>query len=321
MPGQWQPPLPAVNSVRLELRALRKSYGGHPVLGGLSLQISPGECYALLGPNGAGKSTTIRAIQGLTPLDGGEVLLDGRPVDEWPGGGRGFMGIVPQSDNLDPDFTVSENLRVYGRYYGLSSRVVQQRMTELLEFVSLQEAAQRPIQALSGGMKRRLTIARALIHQPRLLLLDEPSTGLDPQARHLIWQRLRDLRRQGVTLLLTTHYLEEAERLADRVGIIDHGRLLAEDSPAALIQTHIPGEVLEVRRQDGMPPDPGGWHQGQVAASERAGDTLLLYGPDLSAVRVHFAGDPDVRLLSRQATLEDVFLRLTGRELREEENP
>ncbi len=310
-----------MNLARLELRALRKCYAGHPVLAGLSLQIAPGECYALLGPNGAGKSTTIRAIQGLTPLDGGEILLDGRPVGEWPGGGRGVMGIVPQSDNLDPDFTVSENLRVYGRYYGLSPKVVQQRMAELLTFVALQEAAHRPIQALSGGMKRRLTIARALIHQPRLLLLDEPSTGLDPQARHLVWQRLRDLRRQGVTLLLTTHYLDEAERLADRVGIIDHGRLLAEDTPADLIRTHIPGEVLEVRRQDGMPPDSEGWHRGRVAASERAGDTLLLYGPDLSAVRAYFSGNSSLRLLSRQATLEDVFLRLTGRELREEENP
>ncbi len=303
---------------RLELCALHKNYGGRAVLQGVSLAVGVGECYALLGPNGAGKSTTIRCIQGLTPLTSGTILLDGLPLAQWPAGGHEFMGVVPQGDQLDPDFTVEENLWIYGRYFGLPKEQIRQRSRELLALMMLTEYAHRPLQVLSGGMRRRLAVARALIHAPRLLLLDEPTTGLDPQARHLLWTRLRTLQREGVTLLLTTHYLDEAERLADRVGILDGGILLAEDTPSMLIRTHIPGDVLELRRRDGMLPDPENWHEGRVAAAERAGDTLLLFDRDLDPARAHFAAEPQYQLLLRPATLEDVFLRLTGRELREE---
>ncbi|WP_308389889.1 ATP-binding cassette domain-containing protein [Acidithiobacillus sp. AMEEHan] len=304
---------------RLELQAVAKAYAGRPVLRGLSFAVGVGECYALLGPNGAGKSTSVRCIQGLTPFDSGEIRLDGRPLTQWPAGGHERIGVVPQSDQLDPDFTVEENLWTYGRYFRLPAALIRSRSRELLAFMSLEEFAQRPIQALSGEMRRRLSVARALIHQPQLLLLDEPTTGLDPQARHLLWQRLRTLQREGVTLLLTTHYLDEAERLADRVGILQQGSILAEDAPVAMIQKHIPGEVLELRRHDGALPDAENWHQGRVAAAERSGDTLFLFDPQLDAVRAHFAVDPQYQLLQRPATLEDVFLRLTGRELREEE--
>ncbi|WP_312274768.1 ATP-binding cassette domain-containing protein [Candidatus Igneacidithiobacillus taiwanensis] len=310
---------PAVPSPRLEVAGLAKSYGQRVVLRDLSFSVGVGECYALLGPNGAGKSTTIRCIQGLTAPDAGGVYLDGRPLADWPAGGHARMGVVAQQDQLDPDFTVEENLWTYGRYFRLPAALIRQRSRELLAFMALEEFAQRPIQSLSGGMRRRLSVARALIHQPQLLLLDEPTTGLDPQARHLLWQRLRALQREGVTLLLTTHYLDEAERLADRVGILQHGSILAEDAPVAMIQKHIPGEVLELRRRDGALPDAENWHQGRVAAAERSGDTLFLFDPQPERVRAHFAADPDYQLLQRPATLEDVFLRLTGRELREGE--
>ncbi|WP_369573624.1 ABC transporter ATP-binding protein [Acidithiobacillus sp. IBUN Pt1247-S3] len=306
-------------SPRLELDAVVKAYGERPVLRGLSFRVAAGECYALLGPNGAGKSTSVRCIQGLTPVDAGNIRLEGRPLADWPAGGHGRIGVVPQSDQLDPDFSVEENLWIYGRYFRLPASEIRSRSAELLSFLSLEDFAKRPIHALSGGMRRRLSVARALIHQPQLLLLDEPTTGLDPQARHLLWQRLRELQRSGVTLLLTTHYLDEAERLADRVGILDGGRIRAEDSPAGLIRTHIPGEVLELRRRDGAMPDAENWHQGRVAAAERAGDTLLLFDKQLDPLRAHFAADPQYQILQRPATLEDVFLRLTGRELREEE--
>ena len=260
----------------------------------------------------------MRAIQGLTPTDGGEIRIGGRLLAEMGRAARADMGVVPQTDNLDPDFSVQENLWTYGRYFGLPKTLIRQRSTELLEFMALSSYAAQPIHSLSGGMQRRLTIARALINAPKLLLLDEPTTGLDPQARHLIWQRLRELRRQGTTLLLTTHYMDEAERLADRVGIIDHGRILAEDSPRGLIATHIPGGVVELRRVDGALPDPQDLHRQWVRISERVGDTLICYGTDLSPLLAHFAEDPAYRWLQRPASLEDVFLHLTGRDLREE---
>jgi len=307
------------SSTFLEARGLYKAYAGRPVLQNFGFRIEAGECYVLVGPNGAGKSTCIRGIQGITPMDGGEIRIAGEPMQTLPHGGRHILGVVPQEDNLDPDFSVAENLWVYGRYFALSRRRIRRRTAELLDFMLLSDYAHKPIGALSGGMKRRLTIARALIHEPRLILLDEPSTGLDPQARHLIWQKLRELKRQGVSLLLTTHYMDEAERLADRVGIIDHGRILDEAPPAELIARHIPPMVLELRRLDGTRPDPEDWHSGRVTAAERVGDTLLLYGEDLAAVHRHFARQDGLRLLLRAANLEDVFLRLTGRDLREGE--
>lgn len=308
---------PAMDSVFLKARGLEKRYGTQTVLRGLDFDIAPGECFGLLGPNGAGKSTTVRAIQGLTPLDGGSIEVDGQDVATAAPAVRAGMGVVPQMDNLDPDFTVLENLLVYGRYFRLPRAVIRQRSEDLLKFLALTPWARQPISALSGGMKRRLTIARALINAPRILLLDEPSTGLDPQARHLIWQRLRSLRRDGTTLLLTTHYMDEAERLCDRVAILDHGRILALDSPQALIAAHVPGAVLELRRSDGQPPDPDNRHLQWVDSSERVGDTLICYGHDFTPLLQVFGGHPDYLLLQRPASLEDVFLRLTGRDLRE----
>ncbi len=307
-----------LNPVFLELKHLHKQYGEREVLRGVAFSIAAGSCFALVGPNGAGKSTTVRAIQGLTPVDSGEIRIEGQTLSTLGAAGRARIGVVPQMDNLDPDFTVEENLWTYGRYFRLSKSRIRQRSAELLDFMALSSYARQPIAALSGGMQRRLTIARALINAPHLLLLDEPTTGLDPQARHLIWQRLRELRRQGTTLLLTTHYMDEAERLADQVGIMDQGRILAQDTPRGLIDNHIPGEVLELRRLDGCAPDPEDWHQPHVAVSERVGDTLICYGQHLQVVMDHFAHNPDYRWLQRPASLEDVFLRLTGRNLREE---
>ncbi|MBU2737429.1 ATP-binding cassette domain-containing protein [Acidithiobacillus concretivorus] len=306
------------NPAFLELKHLHKQYGKREILRGVDFSIPAGGCYALVGPNGAGKSTTVRAIQGLTPLDSGEIRMDGQTLSTLGAAGRARIGVVPQMDNLDPDFSVEENLWTYGRYFRLPKTRIRQRSTELLDFMALSSYARQPISALSGGMQRRLTIARALINAPQLLLLDEPTTGLDPQARHLIWQRLRDLRRQGTTLLLTTHYMDEAERLADQVGIIDQGQILAQDTPRGLIESHIPGEVLELRRLDGSTPDPENWHQQQVMLSERVGDTLICYGQNLQQVMTHFVHNPDYRWLQRPASLEDVFLRLTGRNLRED---
>ncbi|WP_414040645.1 ATP-binding cassette domain-containing protein [Acidithiobacillus sp. M4-SHS-6] len=308
-----------LNPAFLELQQLQKQYGGRPVLRGVAFSVAAGSCFALVGPNGAGKSTTVRAIQGLTPVDGGDIRIEGQTLSALGTAGRAKIGVVPQMDNLDPDFTVEENLWTYGRYFRLPKARIRQRSAELLDFMALGSYARQPITALSGGMQRRLTIARALINAPRLLLLDEPTTGLDPQARHLIWQRLRDLRRQGTTLLLTTHYMDEAERLADQVGIIDQGRILVQDTPQGLINAHIPGEVLELRRLDGSTPDPENWHQTHVAVSERVGDTLICYGQHLQPVMEHFAQDPAYRWLQRPASLEDVFLRLTGHHLREAE--
>lgn len=306
-----------LNPTCLELLHLEKQYGGRNVLCGVDFSVATGTCFALVGPNGAGKSTTIRAIQGLTPLNGGEIRINGETLAILGKAGRAAIGVVPQMDNLDPDFTVEENLWTYGRYFNLPKSLIRQRSNELLAFMALTGHAHQPIGVLSGGMQRRLTIARALINAPRLLLLDEPTTGLDPQARHLIWQRLRELRRRGTTLLLTTHYMDEAERLADRVGIIDHGRILAEDTPRGLIETHIPGDVIELRRIDGNLPDPENLHRQWVEVSERVGDTLICYGHNLGPLRSQFMDHPDYRWLQRPASLEDVFLRLTGRHLRE----
>ena len=300
-------------------RGLTRRYGGVNVVDGIDLDIEAGECFALLGPNGAGKTTTLRMLLGLTPPSAGEITVLGEPIPQRARAMRERAGIVPQFDNLDPDFSVRENLITYGAYYGARRREVEARMTELLQFAELTERADEPIQGLSGGMKRRLTLARALVNDPELLALDEPSTGLDPQARQHIWERLHTLRRQGRTLLLTTHYMEEAERLCDRAAIIDHGHIVACDSPTRLIHQHIEPHVVELRGDlalqwmdrlsggealDGLRVDP-------------VGETVLIYGHERDSLldRVEALIGPGY--LYRPASLEDVFLRLTGRELRD----
>lgn len=224
----------------LRVSELQKSYGTTSVVNGISFTLRPGECFGLLGPNGAGKTTTLRCCLGLTGANSGAITLVGEPIPARSREARNRVGIVPQFDNLDPDFTTTENLLVYGRYFGLSDKEIRARIPGLLEFSSLSNKADAPISTLSGGMKRRLTVARALINNPDLLVLDEPTTGLDPQARHLIWERLRGLLDQGKTILLTTHFMEEAERLCDRLAIMDHGKIIATGTPNELIATHVP---------------------------------------------------------------------------------
>jgi lipooligosaccharide transport system ATP-binding protein len=300
----------------LAARGIRKSYGGREVVAGIDLELARGECYGLLGPNGAGKTTTLRMLLGLTMPDSGEITLLDHPVPKAAREGRIRVGVVPQVDNLDPDFTVRENLLVYGRYFGLTARQMQERLARLLEFAALEARADSRIQELSGGMKRRLVLARALVNDPELLFLDEPTTGLDPQARHLMWEKLRVLLRQGKTILLTTHFMDEAERLCDRLKIIDHGRTLAEGSPATLIAEHIEPEVVEVYG-DGAE----GWHREHARdlcdRAELHGETAFCYLRDAERAVENLRATPNLRFMHRRANLEDVFLKLTGREMRE----
>jgi lipooligosaccharide transport system ATP-binding protein len=303
-------------AAHLSVSGLRKRYGDLEVVAGVDLELRPGECFGLLGPNGAGKTTTLRLCLGLTAPDGGTIELLGLPVPRRAREARRRVGVVPQADNLDPDFTVEENLLVYGRYFGLSDGEIRGRIPGLLEFAELSGRAGSRIQTLSGGMKRRLTLARALINDPDLVFLDEPSTGLDPQARHLIWERLRRLLGHGKTLLLTTHFMEEAERLAHRVAIMDHGRIIALGPPRELIARHIEPQVVEVYG-DGA----AHWarERGRSLAErcEQAGGTVFCYARDAAALVRELEGRETLRYLHRHANLEDVFLKLTGRELRD----
>ena len=299
----------------LDVHDLRKSYAGEEVVRGIGLQLEAGECYGLLGPNGAGKTTTLRLCLGLTDPDSGMVNLLGLPIPRAAREARIRIGVVPQLDNLDPDFTVFENLLVYGRYFGESDSILRGRIPDLLEFAGLGNRGKAKIQTLSGGMKRRLSLARALINDPDLLFLDEPTTGLDPQARHLIWDRLRQLVTQGKTILLTTHFMDEAERLCQRLSIMDHGRIISTGTPRELISRHIEPEVLEVYGE-GVED----WAQQHAALAERAehtGETMFCYTHDAAPLIATLENRPTLRFLHRPANLEDVFLKLTGRDLRD----
>jgi len=300
----------------LAAKDLRKSYDGEEVVAGISFGIAPGECFGLLGPNGAGKTTTLRLCLGLTDPDGGSVELMQRPVPGEARSARVRVGVVPQMDNLDPDFTVEENLVVYGRYFGLPERAIRERIPGLLDFAGLAARAASRIQALSGGMKRRLTLARALINDPDLIFMDEPTTGLDPQARHLIWERLKQLLAQGKTIVLTTHFMEEAERLCARLAIMDRGRFISEGSPRELIVRHIEPHVVEVHGDGVMK-----WADQEAAALvsrlEKSGDTVFCYAVDPAPLLASLSSRQELRYLHRPADLEDVFLKLTGRELRD----
>jgi lipooligosaccharide transport system ATP-binding protein len=299
----------------LAVRALRKSFGSLEVVSGVDLAVAPGECFGLLGPNGAGKTTTLKLCLGLVQPDAGEIELLGEPVPRRAREARVRVGVVPQSDNLDPDFTVAENLLVYGRYFGMARRDIQPRIPSLLEFAGLAGRGEARINTLSGGMKRRLTLARALVNDPQLLFLDEPTTGLDPQARHLIWERMRRLTAEGKTLVLTTHFMEEAERLCRRLAIMDHGRIIAEGSPRALIAQHIEPQVVEVHG-----PGVEAWMEGAkslAARVERVGDTVFCYAENVEPLLQSLAGQSELGYLHRAASLEDVFLKLTGRDLRD----
>jgi lipooligosaccharide transport system ATP-binding protein len=300
----------------LRVRDLRKRYGELEVVAGVSFAIRRGECFGLLGPNGAGKTTTLRLCLGLIAPDGGEIDLMGEPVPPRARIGRRSVGVVPQMDNLDPDFTVAENLLVYGRYFGLPDATIRARLPELLDFAGLAGRASSRIQTLSGGMRRRLMLARALVNDPELVFMDEPTTGLDPQARHVIWDRLRQLLARDKTILLTTHFMEEAERLCDRIAIMDRGRFIAEDSPRELILRHIEPHVVEAHG-DGL--DAWAAAEGARLASrlERSGETVFCYIADAAPLIASLERAAGLRYLHRPANLEDVFLKLTGRELRD----
>jgi len=297
--------------------ALSKRYGEVAAVDGISFAVAPGESFGLLGPNGAGKSTTMRMLGAVSARSAGELEILGLDPDRHGPEIRARLGVVPQQDNLDTELSVTENLLVYGRYFGLPRAEVRRRAAELLAFAQLEDKARSRIDDLSGGMKRRLTIARALINEPRILLLDEPTTGLDPQARHVLWDRLFRLKEQGTTLVLTTHYMDEAEQLCDRLIVVDHGRIMAEGSPASLIREHSTREVLELRF---------GSERNAAAAVALADlgerhevlpDRILIYAEDGEAAlaEVLRRGHEPLTSLVRRSSLEDVFLRLTGRSL------
>jgi len=299
----------------LEVRGLRKSYAGAEVVCGVDLEVAPGECFGLLGPNGAGKTTTLRLCLGLSDPDAGEIRLLGHAVPERAREARAQVGVVPQFDNLDPDFSVAENLTVYGRYFGLGRAQIAPRIPQLLEFAGLAGRSEAKIQTLSGGMKRRLTLARALVNDPRMLFMDEPTTGLDPQARHLIWERLRRLTQEGRTLLLTTHFMEEAQRLCGRVAIMDHGRIIAQGTPRELIARHLESQVVEAHG-----PGVEAWMaeaKTRASRTELAGETAFCYADDVEPLIASLRARPELVYLHRPANLEDLFLKLTGRDLRD----
>ncbi len=308
-----------VEAAIVEAVGLRKRYDKHEVVCGVDFTVRPRECFGLLGPNGAGKTTTIRMLTGFAPYDGGSLAVFGMPMNAANARSiKSRLGVAPQEENLDPDLTVAMNLRIYASYFGIGAAEARTRVAELLAFAELEDKADARIPTLSGGMKRRLILARALINRPSLLVLDEPTTGLDPQARHLVWERLRDLKRRGVAMLLTTHYMEEAAQLCDRLVVMDHGRIIAAGTPAALIAEHVGRDVVEIATGD----DPG--RRARVEALARplgrvdaVGDHVILYLNGTHDPREALTAFADEQLVHRRATLEDVFLTLTGRELRD----
>lgn len=309
-------PVTQSETAAIEAEGLVKKYGEVEAVAGIDLRVERGECFGVLGINGAGKTTTIRMVQCVSPPSAGRLRVLGHDPASDARTIKGLLGVVPQDNNLDPDIRVAENLHVYARYFGLQRREARERTGELLRFVQLADRAEWSIDQLSGGMRRRLVLARAMLNSPRLLLLDEPTTGLDPQARHWVWSRLRGLRAAGVTMLLTTHYMEEAAQLCDRVAIMDGGRILAIGPPDELVRERVGEHCVEIRASAAQREDLERWLQGVEGHRQRVGDTVYLY-PEEALDPVHLAGLPHQRLVQRPASLEDLFLRLTGRELRE----
>ncbi len=318
-----------MNAPLLSVQALSKHYAGPPVVDDVSFEIAPGECLGVIGPNGAGKTTTIRMCLGLTVPDAGSIRFDfpsglttnasheswHMPQDALPIKAR--LGVVSQFDTLDPDFSCAENLLVYGRYFGMSDTTIRARIPQLLEFASLSHKADVKPGQLSGGMRRRLSLARALVNDPELLLLDEPTTGLDPQARHLMWERLQVLLQQGKSILLTTHFMDEAERLCNRLLVLDHGKKIAEGQPRTLIAQHLEPDVVEVYGVGALAlvDTP---LKALAARLEVSGETVFFYTDDARRLLEALAMYPQLRTLHRPANLEDLFLKLTGRQIRED---
>jgi len=300
---------------------LVKRFGDLVAVDAIDFNVHKGEAFGFLGPNGAGKSSTMRMIGCVSPPSGGTLRVLGLDPNKNGAEIRARLGVVPQEDSLDMELTVRENMVIYGRYFGLPRSVVQERAEQLLEFVQLDERIDSKVEPLSGGMKRRLTIARSLINEPDILLLDEPTTGLDPQARHVVWDRLYELKHRGATLLLTTHYMDEAEQLCDRLVVMDKAKIVAEGSPQELIRRYSTREVVELRFATQRPPaDIAGRIDGLARRVETLSGRLLLYTDDgdRAAERVHELGVEAQSTLVRRSTLEDVFLHLTGRSLVDE---
>ena len=306
-----------MSSALVRVEHLSKRYGDATVVDDLSFEIGPGECLGVIGPNGAGKTTTIRMCLGLTAPDSGSIHALGLEMPRDALAIKAQLGVVSQMDTLDPDFTCAENLLVYGRYFGMRDAQIRERTPALLEFASLTSKANAKPGELSGGMKRRLSLARALVNDPKLLMLDEPTTGLDPQARHLMWERLQLLLGQGKSILLTTHFMDEAERLCNRLLVLDHGRKIAEGTPRNLIAEHLEPDVVEV------------FGVGALAVAEEplralasrvevSGETVFFYTGNAAALLQALQAHPQLRTLHRPANLEDLFLKLTGRQIREE---
>ena len=303
--------------VLIQAKGLVKRYGDFVAVNGIDFQVNKGESFGFLGPNGAGKSTTMRIIAATLTRSGGEITILGKDPQIHGPEIKAHLGVVPQTDNLDQALTVEENLYIYGRYFGLQKKFIKAKIEELLDFAQLTDKRSVKVEALSGGMKRRLTIARALVSEPEILMLDEPTTGLDPQARHILWDRLFRLKEQGVTLLITTHYMDEAEQLCDRLMVMDNGSIMAEDSPAGLIKTFSTREVLEVRfgsdRNSVVAPQ----LKELAERIEVLPDRILMYAEDGEEL-LHTLGQKNLHPLTslvRRSSLEDVFLRLTGRSL------
>ena len=298
-------------------RGLRKSFGDFTAVDGIDFTVKKGESFGLLGPNGAGKSTTMRIIGATSQRTAGEITILGKDPEQFGPQIRAHLGVVPQKDNLDEHLTVTENLYLYGRYFGLSGKVIRGKIDELLEFAQLTEKRDAKVDSLSGGMKRRLTIARALVSDPDILMLDEPTTGLDPQARHILWDRLFRLKERGVTLVITTHFMDEAEQLCERLVVMDHGKIMAEGSPVDLIKKFSSREVLELRFGMDKNEEIAGTLTSYCDRLEVLPDRILLYAEDAEDAleRIVGAGMHPRTSLVRRSSLEDVFLRLTGRTL------
>jgi lipooligosaccharide transport system ATP-binding protein len=306
-------------SYLLNVENLVKRFGENTVVNDLSFHISPGECLGVIGPNGAGKTTTLRMCLGLTAPDAGSItFFDKLSMPDEALAIKARLGVVAQMDTLDPDFTAEENLLVYGRYFGMKDADIKARIAPLLEFGALTHKAKAKPGELSGGMKRRLSLARALINQPQMLMLDEPTTGLDPQARHLMWERLQMLMQEGKSILLTTHFMDEAERLCDRLLVIDHGKKIAEGKPRDLIAQHLESDVVELYGQGAVALAAEDSPLRQHAARlEVSGETVFFYTANAQPLLLALQATPQIRSLHRPANLEDLFLKLTGRQIRE----
>ncbi len=306
-----------MNEGLVQARGLTKKFGDFTAVDAIDFDIAKGEAFGFLGPNGAGKTSTMKMITTVSPITEGNLSVFGLDPTTQGRAIRQKLGVIPQEDNLDLELTVAENLYVYGRYHDMDRETIRRRIDELLDFAQLSDRHDAKVDSLSGGMKRRLTIARALINDPDLVILDEPTTGLDPQARHVLWDRLYRLKQQGATLIITTHYMDEAEQLCDRLVVMDGGKIVAEGSPRKLIEDHAPREVVEIRFADGEIDQAGPRLEGVANRTEILADRIILYTDDADATQEKMTerGIHPEQVLVRRSTLEDVFLRLTGRRL------